>query len=378
MVSSCQVWIESMNTVLDDNRTLCLANAERIKLGAHMHLLFEVLDLAVASPATVSRCGMVYHSASNLSWRSYLSTWAQRDLPPLGWGDELIESLTFLFDDHVPQGLAFIRSECREAVGTCDFSLVASLCGLFASLLTPFGLLHPAEPLEAEEGARLLFAFCFVWTIGSSIRSECWPAFDFFCRQSLDSGGLLFPPSGDVRDFVPECLAHAEPQEEEANLPPPTPAGGGDGKPSWDGKKKGGRSRGQQLVHWRSRMPQFAPATRAAFHTVFVPTIDSMRFSLLLTTNLLAGRPTLLAGGAGVGKTAVASAVMGELSKGEWLFSPFSFSAWTSVDSTQRTISSSLEKHKKGEHPTAPTQPLQKYLLHGIRRMAYAPHSFHK
>ena len=59
--------------VLDDNCMLCLPNGERIKLNANtMRMLFEVQDLAVASPATVSRCGMVYVPSEDIGWRPYV------------------------------------------------------------------------------------------------------------------------------------------------------------------------------------------------------------------------------------------------------------------------------------------------------------------
>lgn len=53
-------WIENLNSVLDDSKMLCLSNGERIKLMPGSRVLFESDSLANASPATVSRCAVIF------------------------------------------------------------------------------------------------------------------------------------------------------------------------------------------------------------------------------------------------------------------------------------------------------------------------------
>lgn len=59
-------------------KILTLINNDRITLPEQVSLLFEVEDLAVASPATVSRAGMVYNDYKDLGWRPYVDSWLEK------------------------------------------------------------------------------------------------------------------------------------------------------------------------------------------------------------------------------------------------------------------------------------------------------------
>ncbi len=62
-------WIESMNSVMDDNRLLTLPSNERIRVLPHMKLIFEIRDLKFATPATATRAGILYISEGS-QWRN--------------------------------------------------------------------------------------------------------------------------------------------------------------------------------------------------------------------------------------------------------------------------------------------------------------------
>merc|ERR1719267_409634 len=71
-------WIESMNTVMDDNKVLTLVSNERIPFTPTMRMILEIQDMKHASPATVSRGGVLFINEADIGWKPYVESWREK------------------------------------------------------------------------------------------------------------------------------------------------------------------------------------------------------------------------------------------------------------------------------------------------------------
>lgn len=107
-----QGWVENLNTVLDDNKKLCLSSGEVVLLSPQTALLFEVTDLRCASPATVSRCGMVYIHQDMHQWKSVLHSWSLYSPTARLLGDAVVKDVTQTMRECCTICIAFL-SKCN-------------------------------------------------------------------------------------------------------------------------------------------------------------------------------------------------------------------------------------------------------------------------
>ena len=163
-------WIESMNTVMDDNKVLTLVSNERIPLTAPMRLIFEISHLRNASPATVSRAGVLYLNEADVGWQPYFQSWIDtlHEVHPhiehkeQAWLEALQQQYlpTILEQAH--------KQKWKHITPLMDFAQVQTFCALLEGLLTAANCPAGTE----KEVYEAYFQFACVWAFGGAYGAD--------------------------------------------------------------------------------------------------------------------------------------------------------------------------------------------------------------
>ncbi|XP_053164065.1 cytoplasmic dynein 2 heavy chain 1 isoform X1 [Hemicordylus capensis] len=105
-------WIESLNSVLDDNRLLTMPSGERIQFGPNVNFVFETHDLSCASPATISRMGMIFLSDEDTDLTALIKSWL-RNQP-----EECRQNLENWIGDYFEKALNWVLKQNDYVVET--------------------------------------------------------------------------------------------------------------------------------------------------------------------------------------------------------------------------------------------------------------------
>ncbi|NXF75625.1 DYH7 protein, partial [Sclerurus mexicanus] len=329
------LWIESMNTVLDDNKKLCLMSGEVIQMSPQMTLIFETMDLSQASPATVSRCGMIYLEPSQLGWRPLVTSWLSKLPEPLN-SKEHQDLLEGLFEWLIPPTLKVRQKQCKELVPTSNTNVVVALTRLFEMLICPTVQEDPTNKSILCQFFRQLliflplqgcFAFATIWSIGGTCDGDSRIIFDNFLRDTLSGQSATDPVPTSVGKW--EC-----PFEEKGLVYDYT----------YELKDKAG------WVHWNAFIEQISYSDKnVRIQDIIVPTMDTVRYTYLLELFITHGKPLLLVGPTGTGKSVyIKDKLMNNLERERYFPFFINFSARTSANQTQNIIMARLDKRRKG------------------------------
>uniref|UniRef100_A0A667YKF5 Dynein, axonemal, heavy chain 5 n=1 Tax=Myripristis murdjan TaxID=586833 RepID=A0A667YKF5_9TELE len=290
------IWIENLNSVLDDNKTLTLANGDRIPMAPCCKVVFEPHNIDNASPATVSRNGMVFMSSSVLSWRPVLQAWLQK--LPQHQADALQGCFTCCYQEL----LDFVSTCVSPKMQVLECMYIRQTIDLLQ------GLLPASEERQGCHGdVGRLFVFALMWSLGALLELDDRAKMEAFLKVSALDLPLT---QGDQTIF--EFTVSEQGQ--------------------WE--------------HWSNKVPEYVyPADHVPdYSSILVPNVDNVRTDFLLQTIMKQGKAALLIGEQGTAKTVMIKAYTSNFDPELHLSKSVNFSSATLPGMFQRTIESYIDK----------------------------------
>jgi dynein heavy chain, axonemal len=264
--------------------------------------MFEVEDLFVASPATVSRCGMIYMEPEGIGIKPLYMSWMKSCPPSFNFRKTTLPMLESLYDKYVEVLVYFVRFDVKEPVITVDNNLVASMCRILDTFFNAYRdtettVVTADQIEELEEFMESIYLYAITWSIGITGNAPGRKLFDVKFRELMGKDNKQkIPAAGDIYDY---CFYMK-----------------GDVR---------------EWRKWMDTVAEYSVPQKAAFADVVVPTTDSVRMKYLMKTLLMNRKHFLCAGPTGTGKTINIQELLNLEMDDSFNMMPVNFSAQTSA-----------------------------------------------
>jgi dynein heavy chain len=294
------MWIESLNTVMDDNKVLTLASNERIPLNSTMRLLFEISNLRTATPATVSRAGILFLNASDLGWNPIVTSWIDTREVQAERANMII-----LFEKYIPPCIEALRTKFKTITPIPETAYLNTLCYLLECLLTPENV-PDGSPKDIYE---LYFVWACVWAFGGALFEDqiVDHRVEFTKWWAAEFKTIKFPSQGTVFDYY-----------------------------ITDDKR---------FVHWSEMCAEekFIFDPEMPLQATIVPTAETTRVRFFMDLLMERKRPVMLVGNAGSGKTVLIQSKLNSLGE-DFVVGNVPFNFYTTSMMLQEILEKPLEK----------------------------------
>ena len=309
------IWIEDLNTVLDDNRILTLANGDRIPMTDNVKMMFEVETLVNASPATVSRAGIIYVSDTDLDWAPVLEAWVRKrpEAKRQGILRELIAKWIGKCTPTEPgECFEFLSRNCSEVMKEGRVGRITSFTQLYQGLTEgkDAASIGGGGDKELRTNMERYFVYCLCWSVGALLEADDRLKFDEWLR-SRDVDRSVMPRVERQGETIFEYFINPQTCQWEKWSPP-----------TWTCPKD----------------------EKLDFSNLLVPTMDSTRAMYVIKHIHKQRVPVLVVGAEGTAKTSTQLMFLSSQDPSRMLTKRINFSSATTPGMAQYSIEAELDK----------------------------------
>ncbi|KAK6172547.1 hypothetical protein SNE40_016179 [Patella caerulea] len=275
--------MELLQQLLDHNGSVVLANNERLIIPDSLRFIWELGSLENLSPSLLANVGVLVMSEADVGWKILLVQWLEHRPDT---DKDFITSLCNIYIekvvDYITQCTQPPMFGCKETSGQPRYkrllchtieNMVHTFCVLFETLINPFPELSDVE-------CERYFNFACIWAFAGTLSIEHRESFSYWWKETFEHY-IDYPEEGTVFDYLVDNDSH-------------------------------------EFSRWCDNLPTYSGVPHTGIPSeAFVHTVNVEQILYIVGLLTDAGRPVMLVGENGCGKTSIVNERIRTVCSGE-------------------------------------------------------------